>query len=102
VASVVLSADVEFVRTVLGKLKAQPEFLPESLRGGGIAVLEDSFLESLFPIDQLPVSRATAPPPRGARVNLAPQRRPAPPRVNLAPAPARQSWWQGIWPFNRS
>jgi hypothetical protein len=113
IANVVLGVDPDSVRATLAALRAQPEFLPLSWSQGGIDVLEDQLLEGLVPFDQLPFTRAPAPPEIPApRVNLATPGPVSPPRVNLATitpnatvrvslAPARRPWWQAIWPFGR-
>ena len=103
VGNVVLGLAPELVRAALTELKAQPEFLPSSWANGGLAVLEDSLLESLVSVDRLPLSRASAPPRPLSRVNLAPPGPAVAPRVNLvAPQRARPSWCQSLWPFRRT
>lgn len=114
IAHVVLGVDPHSVRATLASLRAQPEFLPQSWREGGIDVLEDQLLEALVPFEQLPMSRAPVPVESSSpRVNLAGAGPVSPPRVNLvaaAPgtssprvnlAPARRPWWQSLWPFGR-
>lgn len=88
VANVVLGVDRDHLHRMLALLRGQPELLPPSWRDGGIDVIEDQLLESLVPVEALPVNAGLA--PSRPRVR-------APPRVNLAPK--RRRWWQGMWPF---
>ena len=57
VALVALSVDFPRVQAGLRALAAEPAWLPAAWRAGGLRVLEDSLLESLVPLEQLPPRR---------------------------------------------
>lgn len=55
IAQVLLGVDLAATGRMLAALRDQPEFLPESWRDGGLEVIQDQLLETLTPIDQLPL-----------------------------------------------